>query len=358
MEQLLEKADGAEVGLVDLRIEVEVLVEVLAELDVEGLALGAVLDDGLGLAPDGVGGADAGLLEPELGVEDDVADLAVDEAADGEVAAALVGQETLLAADLGGGVVPDADVAFEAVLVEEAGVDAVVEVVAVVGDLVGEVGDLGFEGGGRGGGGACGMIVGGGMLGKAFADLEGEVQAGERGVFLLEALDDAEALAVVLEPAVVAHELVEGVLTLVAVGGVAEVMSEGDGFGEVLVDAEGAGDVAGDGGDLHGVGEAGPQVVAGAVEEDLGLVFEPAEGARVDDAVAVALVLGSPVGGRLGIAAAARVGAELGEWGEPLALVLLEFVAGAGHGRMGNAAGLRRGATRGRGCPANRTSGG
>jgi hypothetical protein len=35
-------------------------------------------------------------------------------------------------------------------------------------------------------------------------------------------------------------------------------------------------------------------MITGAVEEDLRLVFEPAEGAAVDDAVAVPLELGAP----------------------------------------------------------------
>ena len=59
---------------------------------------------------------------------------------------------------------------------------------------------------------------------------------------------------------------------------------------------QGAGDAAGDGGDFDGVGQAGAQMIAGAVEEDLGLVFQAAEGAGMDDAVAVALVFGAPQG--------------------------------------------------------------
>ncbi len=72
-------------------------------------------------------------------------------------------------------------------------------------------------------------------------------------------------------------------------GGVAEVVGERNRLGEVFVEAERTGERPGDAGDLDGVGHPGPVMVAGAVEEDLGLVFEPAEGAAVDDPVAVAL---------------------------------------------------------------------
>jgi hypothetical protein len=50
------------------------------------------------------------------------------------------------------------------------------------------------------------------------------------------------------------------------------------------------------GGDFNRVREPRAQMVAGAVEKNLRLVFEPAEGARMDDAVAVALVMGAPFG--------------------------------------------------------------
>ena len=94
----------------------------------------------------------------------------------------------------------------------------------------------------------------------------------------------------------------------------------------------GAGDVARDGGDLDGMRQAGAKVIAGAVEKNLRLVFEPAKGARMDDAVAVALVMGAPGGRRFGMFAAAGVAAELGIGRENLAFDLFQFLAGARHG--------------------------
>ena len=81
----------------------------------------------------------------------------------------------------------------------------------------------------------------------------------------------------------------------------AEVVRERDGLGEVFVEPQGAGDAAGDGGDFYRVREACAEVVARAVEEDLRLVFEAAEGARVDDAVAIALIFTALIGPWLGV---------------------------------------------------------
>src|ERR1019366_8007826 len=74
------------------------------------------------------------------------------------------------------------------------------------------------------------------------------------------------------------------------------------------------------------------QMIAGAVEENLRLVFEPAERARVDDAVAVALELRAPDGrGFLELPSACGV-AELREGREDLAFDLFELWSRARHG--------------------------
>ncbi len=190
---------------------------------------------------------------------------------------------------------------------EQAGLDAVVEVGGEVGDLVGEVDDLGFEWGALAEkvGGEFGVLIGGvvaGVLDDALADAEGEVEAAMGGVALLEVLDDAEGVEVVVEAAAVALEaLVQGALAGVAEGRVADVVDEGEGLGEVFVEAERAGDGAGDLGDLDGVGEAAAEVVGGAAGEDLGLAGEAAEGARLHDAFAVALKGGAEVAERRGV---------------------------------------------------------
>ncbi len=87
---------------------------------------------------------------------------------------------------------------------------------------------------------------------------------------------------------------VQNGFALVAERRMAEVVRERDGFGEVGVQPQRAGEVAGDGGDFNRVREPRAQMVAGAVEKNLRLVFESAEGARMDHAVAVALVMRAP----------------------------------------------------------------
>ena len=146
------------------------------------------------------------------------------------------------------------------------------------------------------------MLIGGvvaGVLDDALADAEGEVEAAVGGVALLEVLDDAEGVEVVVEAAAVALEaLVERALAGVAEGRVADVVDEGEGLGEVFVEAERAGAGAGDLRDLDGVGEAAAEVVGGAAGEDLRLAGETAEGARLHDAFAVALEGGAEVAER------------------------------------------------------------
>ena len=89
----------------------------------------------------------------------------------------------------------------------------------------------------------------------------------------------------------------------------------------------------GDGGDFHRVREPRAQMVAGAVEENLRLVFQPAKGARVDDAVAVALVFAcASRAAASGCFAPAGVAAELRVGREDLPFELFQFLTRAGHG--------------------------
>ena len=142
------------------------------------------------------------------------------------------------------------------------------------------------------------MVEGGLVLGEAFADFPGKVEAGKAGIFLFEFLDDAQAVEIMLEAAVAFHQSREHGFALVAERRMAEVVRKRNGFGEVGVQPQCAGDVARDGGYFNRVGEPRAQVVAGAIEKHLRLVFQPAKGARVNDAVAVALIMRAPLGRR------------------------------------------------------------
>ena len=129
------------------------------------------------------------------------------------------------------------------------------------------------------------------MLDEAVERRLGQVEAVEIGIAPLELGDDAQRVAVVVEPAMVRHAGVERVLAGMAEGGVAEIVAEGDRLGEVVVEPERPGERAGDLRDFDRVGQAGAEMIALVVDEHLRLVGEAAEGGRMDDAVPVALEL-------------------------------------------------------------------
>ena len=79
-------------------------------------------------------------------------------------------------------------------------------------------------------------------------------------------------------------QLIQSALARMAEGGVPQVMPQGDGLGQVLVEAQGAGDGAGDLRHLQRVGQPGAVMVALRREKDLSLLLEPAERLAVDDA--------------------------------------------------------------------------
>src|SRR5262249_51808963 len=97
-------------------------------------------------------------------------------------------------------------------------------------------------------------------------------------------------------------------------------------FGERFVQTQRSGNIARDGGDLDRVRQSCAIVVASAVEEDLGLVLEPAKSARVNDAVTVSLIMRAPLRRCLLIYATAGLGAELGVRSERLTLLLLQLL--------------------------------
>jgi hypothetical protein len=83
--------------------------------------------------------------------------------------------------------------------------------------------------------------------------------------------------------------------------------------------------VAGDRRHFNGMGQARAQVIAGPIKKNLGLVLEPAKRPRVDDAIAIALVLRSPLGRGFRIDSTAGIGAELGIASQRLPLSSFQF---------------------------------
>ena len=74
-------------------------------------------------------------------------------------------------------------------------------------------------------------------------------------------------------------------------GRMSQVVAQGDGLRQRLVEPQGLGDGPGDLGDLQRVGQARPVVIPLRGQEDLCLMLEPAECLAVQDPVSVPLVL-------------------------------------------------------------------
>ncbi len=107
-------------------------------------------------------------------------------------------------------------------------------------------------------------------------------------------------------------------------------------LGQRLVERQVAGDGAADLGDVEGVGEPGDVVVALGVHEDLGLVLQPAERLRVEDAVTVALEGGAVAVGELGHRPALRLRRPRRPGGEQLVLEPFRVLSGAAEERSGH----------------------
>src|SRR4051812_34908110 len=108
-------------------------------------------------------------------------------------------------------------------------------------------------------------------------------------------------------------------------------MSECNRFREVLIQSQRPRNVPGDADDFDGVRQSCPQMIATAIEENLRLVFEPAESARVDDAVAVALIVRAPLRRLFLEFAATCCVAELRVRRKELPLAGFEFNSRGGH---------------------------
>jgi len=131
-----------------------------------------------------------------------------------------------------------------------------------------------------------GVIVG--VLDDAFANFEGEIQAGKIEIGTFELFDDAQRLEIVIKArAVGAHEFVEFLLAGVAEGRMPDVMDESESFGKIRVEAERGGNRASDLRNFQSMREPIAKMIGVADGEDLRLGFEAAEGARMNDAVAV-----------------------------------------------------------------------
>jgi len=90
-----------------------------------------------------------------------------------------------------------------------------------------------------------------------------------------------------------AHHVRERILARMAEGGVTKIMRQGERLGQVFIEPERTGDRAGDLRDFDRMGKTRAVVIPLVIDKDLGLVFQASEGSGMDDAVAVALIIGS-----------------------------------------------------------------
>ena len=126
------------------------------------------------------------------------------------------------------------------------------------------------------------------MLDDSLAHLEAQVEAAKIRVANFDPIDGAQALRVVIEPAVRRHQLVETFLSGMAERGMPQVVRERHRLGEFLIEAERAGDSACDLRGFKRMRQASAVVVALVIHKDLGFVFEASKGGRMNDAIAIA----------------------------------------------------------------------
>ncbi len=212
---------------------------------------------------------------------------------------------------------------------DQPGAQSVFDVMAVVGDVVGDRCDLRLEPGEKvefqvlallegadrvrkltaginPGGATDGIEDRAVVLHQPFVCLEAEIQPVEERIAALKFAHDTQALGIVVEPLVGRERFIERAFAGVAERRMTEIVGERQGLREVFVEPERAGNRAGDLRDLQGVDEPRAEVVVPVLDEDLRLVLQAAEGVGMDDTVAIALVGRAERVFRLGVDAAAR----------------------------------------------------
>ena len=144
------------------------------------------------------------------------------------------------------------------------------------------------------------------MLEQTFARLERQVQSAERRVSLLEMLDDAQRVAVVVEARpIAAHFPIQSLFAGMAERRVPQVVGQSQTFHQVFVQSQCGGGRARHLRNLQGVRQTVSKMVGVGGGEDLRLVLQAPECARMNHAVAVALKRPAVGVLALGIAAAA-----------------------------------------------------
>ena len=206
---------------------------------------------------------------------------------------------------------------------DQAGLQAVFDVVDRIGDIIGHVHDLALRAAlltaaGRTGdrldqlticgvialdrfvpgrGQPCGIETGLVFQQPVEAGI-GEVQARIGGVFVFEPGHDAKGLGVALKTAIGPHAVVQEAFPGVAEGGVAKIVGQTGRLDQVGIRAQRQGNALGNLGDFERVGQPGPKEIALIHPKHLGFALEAPKRGRVDDTGPVVFKLGPVVVGR------------------------------------------------------------
>ena len=193
--------------------------------------------------------------------------------------------------------------------VDDAAPHGVVNVVVDVGDLVGVAHQLPLQGL---------RHRSGGVAENAVPHLIAQVQP---GAVPLQAVHHPQGLLIVAEAPL--HHPAQRPLSGVAKGGVAQIVGQGGGLGEVLVQPQRPGHAPGNSRHLQGVGHTGAVVVPLRLEEYLGLVHQPPKGLGVHHPVHIPLKTGAHGTGRDVHRPPFGLGSQAGPGRENLSLQLL-----------------------------------
>ncbi len=146
------------------------------------------------------------------------------------------------------------------------------------------------------------------VLNDALAHFEGQVQPREVRIPQLQIFHGAQRLQIVIEEfAMAAHQKIERALARVSKRRMPDVVYQRQGLDEINIQVKRRRDGPRNLRHLHSVSQPRTKMVGVAAREDLRLVFQPAKGAGMDDAIAVPLERIAIRMGRLGIAASTRI---------------------------------------------------
>src|SRR6266849_1336297 len=154
------------------------------------------------------------------------------------------------------------------------------------------------------------------MLQDSFAAFETQIQPVKIGVTLLEFIDYPQGLQIVLEAAEINHAFVQGILPGVPERRMSQIVREANRLGQLFVEAQGARYGTRNLRHLERMRQPGPVQIAFVIDENLGLVDQPAESGRMHDAIAIPLIFRTVSRFRFRVAAPARMLVESGIGGE------------------------------------------